>query len=222
MNCRRLQGSIYRVAKALVVAFIALSLLSSLPAKTKQDGIQWMTSEEAFDTSHNGSVPGPEAIKKVVIDASYEEVFHAASNAATQSMWEIDKQDKTAGVLFAHRIAEEPITKNYSFEDNRCTAPAWVSLCTPVKHLYFYRVKMNELSAKQTEVVLEGKVQGDCIPFCSPVSLFGAKLGKTWCNDYKESCGELRTGKWLKANDQQEISQFVALLRNNLIAAGGL
>lgn len=218
MNCRRLQGSIHRVAKALVVAIIALSLLSLLPAKTKQDDIQWMTSEEAFDTSHNGNVPDPEAIKKVVIDASYEEVFHAASNAVTQSMWEIDKQDKTAGILLAHRIAEEPITKNYSFKDNRCTAPAFATLCSPVKHLYFYRVKTNELSAKQTEVVLEGKVQGDCTPRCSPV--FG--IGKTWCNDYKESCRELRTGTWLKANDQQEISQFVALLRNNLIAAGGL
>jgi hypothetical protein len=222
MNCRRLQGSIYRVAKTLVVAVIALSLLPLLPAKTKQDDIQWMTSEEAFETSHNGSVPGPEAIKKVVIDASYEEVFHAASNAVTQSMWEIDKQDKTAGVLLAHRIVEEPITKNYKFEDNRCTAPAWVSLCTPEKHLYFYRVKMNELNAKQTEVVIEGKVQGYCILACTPVNLFGAKLGKTWCSDYKESCGELRTGAWLKVNDQQEMSQFVALLRNNLIAAGGL
>jgi hypothetical protein len=218
MNCRRLQGSIYRVAKALVIAVIALSLLPLLPAKTRHEDIQWMTSEEAFNPSHNGNSPDPDAVKKVVIDSSYEEVFHAASVAVTQAMWEIDKQDKTAGVLLAHRIAEEPITKNYRFRDNRCTAPAFTSLCMPEKHMYFYRVKINELSAKQTQVVLEGKVQGYCISSCTPI----LGMAKTWCNDYKESCRELRAGKGLNANDQQEISQFVVLLRNNLIAAGGM
>src|SRR5208337_590042 len=202
----------------LLFLLLSSSVTLLLNAKTQDNDIQWMTSEEAFDPSHNGNGPDPDAIKRVVIDASYEEVFHAASMAVTQAMWEVDKQDKTAGVLLAHRITDEPFSKKFSLDHPQASAPAWASLCsTPTKHLYFYRVKTNELSAKQTEVVLEGKLQGYCNLHCSTV--FG--VGKSFCRDYKENCGELRMGIWLKANDQPEMSQFVVLLRNNLIAAGG-
>jgi hypothetical protein len=201
------------IAVYLLLFLMLFSVALLLNAKTQDKDIRWMTSEEAFDPSHNGNGPDPDAIKKVVIDAPYEEVFHAASVAVTQAMWEIDKQDKTAGVLLAHRIADEPFSKLFSGEQMQ----DW-RYTTPKKHLYFYRVKTNELSAKQTEVVLEGKVQGYCDLVCT--SLLG--MDKKFCRDYKENCRELRMGIWLKAIDQPEMSQFVVLLRNNLIAAGGL
>jgi len=201
----------------LFLMLCSVALLLNAKAKDKDD-VQWMTSEEAFDPSHNGNAPDSCSIKKVVIDASYEEVFHAASMAVTQAMWEIDKQDKAAGVLFAHRVVNEPITKYYPVVNKKCGVQLYASLCLPKEHQYFYRVKTNELSAKQTEVVVESKLQGYCDLHCT--APFGL-AGRPWCNEYKQSCGELRAGISLKANDQPEISQFVVLLRNNLIAAGG-
>ena len=190
----------------LFLMLCSVALLLNAKTKDKEQDFHWMTSEEAFDPSHNGNPPDPNSIKKVVIDASYEEVFHAASNAATQAMWEIDKQDKTGGLLFAHRIVDEPWSK---------IIPQWGE-GPPGKHQYFYRVKTNELSAKQTEVVLESKVQGNCRGCAAPLG-----LGRSHCKAVEQDCGELRAGMWLNANDQEEISQFVVLLRNNLIAAGG-
>jgi len=206
------------IALCLLLFLMLCGVALLLNAKTKDEDIEWLTSEQAFDPSHNGNAPDPDVIKKVVFDASYEEVFHAASNAVTQAMWEIDKQDKAAGVLFAHRVVNEPITKYYPVVNKKCGVQLYASLCLPKVHKYFYRVKTNELSAKQTEVVLESKLQGYCDLHCS--APFGL-AGRPWCNEYKQSCGELRAGISLKANDQPEISQFVVLLRNNLIAAGG-
>jgi len=108
------KGFSYRTWKAPVVAVIALSLLPLLNAKKPQDvEPQWLTTEQAFDTSHNGNAPDSDTTKKVVLDASYEEAFHAATMAVTQAQWEIDKQDKAAGVLLAHRVGLAP-----SFETN--------------------------------------------------------------------------------------------------------
>ena len=202
----------------LFLMLCGVALLLNAKTKDKDQDIQWLTSEEAFDPSRNGAGPAPDSIKKVAFDASYEEVFHAASMAVTQAMWEIDKQDKAAGVLFAHRVVNEPITKYYPVVNKKCGVQLYASLCLPKVHKYFYRVKTNELSAKQTEVVLESKLQGYCDLHCT--APFGL-AGRPWCNEYKQSCGELRAGISLKANDQPEISQFVVLLRNNLIAAGG-
>jgi len=206
------------IALCLLLFLMLCGVALLLNAKTKDEDIEWMTSEQAFDPSHNGNAPDPDSIKKVVFDASYEEVFRAASISVAQAMWEIDKQDKAAGVLFAHRVVSEPITKNYPSVNNRCTNELYAKLCLPKEHKYFYRVKTNELSAKQTEVVVESKLQGYCDLHCT--APFGL-AGRPWCNEYKQSCGELRAGISLKANDQPEISQFVVLLRNNLIAAGG-
>jgi len=202
------------VAVCLLSFLMLCSVALLLNAKTKdKDDVQWLTSEEAFDSSHNGNPPDSGSIRKVVIDASYEEAFHAASVAATQAMWDVDKQDKTAGVLLAHRITDEPpFSEKFWRDHNRIVDK------TGTKHLYFYRVKTNELSAKQTEVVVEGKVQGYCNLPLKP--FFG--MGKSFAEDYNKNCGELRAGMWLNANDQLEVSQFVVLLRNNLIAAGGM
>lgn len=205
----------------LLLCSVALLLSAKTNNKPRVEDLQWLTSVEAFDASHNGTVSDAGLIKKVVINASYEEVFHAASNSVPQAMWEIDKEDKSGGVLYAHRIVKESISSVYKFEDDRCTAPAWQWLCTPEKHLYFYRVKINELGAKQTEVVIEGKLQGFCDMRCNPLNLFGAKLGKNWCEDYRDKCNEMRTGTWVNVNDQTEVSQFVVMLHNNLIAIGG-
>jgi len=178
-------------APCLLVLLILSGVALLLNAKTKDEDIPWMTSEEAFDPSHNGNAPDPDSIKKVVIDASYEEVFHAASNAVTQAMWEIDKQDKAVGVLFAHRVVNEPITKNYPSVNNRCTIELYAKLCLPKEHKYFYRVKTNELSAKQTEVVLESKLQGYCDLHCAV--RFG--LGRTYCDEYKKVAKNSERGR---------------------------
>lgn len=198
MNCRRLRGSIHWAATSLVVAVIAFSLLPLLDAQTGQKHTFWMTSEEAFDPSHEGGEPGPnvpppDRIKKVVLDASYEEVFHAASNAVTQAMWEIDKQDKATSVLLAHRIVD------------------------PKRH-EFLRLKINELSAKQTEVVLDAKAQAIIIP-CK-TSIFLGKKGNDTCKWTQETSRQNGKGVWMDANNVAGVSQFVVLLRNNLIATG--
>jgi len=208
----------FRSATALcLLLFLMLcSVALLLNAKTKEkDDVQWMTSEEAFDSSHNGNPPDSGMIRKVVIDASYEEAFHAASVAATQAMWDVDKQDKTAGVLLAHRIVDEPLGKVFPDGPQGGTRYG-----VPGRHLYFYRMKANELSAKQTELVLGGRAQGYCGLLGSPPTLSVKAYKSEWA-EYNQKCGELRAGMWLNANDQPEISQFVVLLRNNLIAAGG-
>jgi hypothetical protein len=208
-----------RTWKAPVVAIIALSLLPLLNAKKPQDvEPQWLTAEQAFDTSHNGNAPDPDASKKVVLDASYEEAFHAATMAVTQAQWEIDKQDKAAGVLLAHRVTEESLDRVY-LSHSHTTEFADEALYTqPKRHIYFYRVRLNEVSAKQTEIALEVKVQGDCTEHCLTSMILPST--KPFCKEYTERRGELRMGTSLSAKDRQDVSQFVIMVRNNLIAAG--
>jgi len=190
MNYALRQGSMGRVAKALVVATIALSSLPLLAAQVK------MTSEQAFDPSFPQYVPSPDpttTTKKVALDASYEEVFHAASNAVTQSMWELDKQDKTAGVLFAHMYQQDQHMERY-----------------------FFHVMIKELSAKQTEVALEGRLQETLMPCPKSIWL----KGNSGCKAINENSRRYALGIWLPAETNPQLSQFVVLLRNNLIAAG--
>jgi hypothetical protein len=162
-----------------------------------------MTAEEAFDPSHTTGGPPADSIKKVVFDASYEEVFRAASIAATQAQWEIEKQDKHAGIVLAKRLVDnEPIGVSWGTE--RST------------HVHFYRISVTELGAKQTEVAIVAKVQAHCS--LMKHRLLGPsrdKIDKD--NDY---CRKLAAGMWQGVAGSAEVSQFVVFLRNNLIAAG--
>jgi hypothetical protein len=158
-----------------------------------------MTAEEAFDPSHTSDGPPPNWIKKVVLDASYEEVFRAASIAATQAQWDVEKQDKHAGIVLAKRLVE-----------SEAVPVSWGSERTT--HAHFYRISVTELAGKQTEVAIVGKVQAYCV---IQHGLTGLHAGKD-----NENCQKLAAGMWQSVAESPEVSQFVVFLRNNLIAAG--
>jgi hypothetical protein len=180
----------------LMLGAVPLSLNASPKQRTLTSHL--MTAQEAFDPSHTSDGPPPGWIRKVVLDASYEEVFRAASIAATQAQWDVEKQDKQAGIVLARRLVKsEPV------------AVSWGSEYAP--HAHFYRISVTELAAKQTEVAIVAKVQALCVV---QHGLFGIGAGKD-----NENCRKLSAGKWEGA-DSPEVSQFIVLLRNNLIAAG--
>jgi hypothetical protein len=179
------------------------SVSPSLNAQSKnQLRYHPLTAEEAFDPAHTSDPPSPAWIKKVVFDASYEEVFRAATTAATQTQWEIEKQDKHAGFVFAKRLAKDTIPIAGRMET------------AEVSHLF--RVTVTELGAKETEVAVAAKTQWFCIP--GKHQVFG--LSKDKIKEDNERCQEFREGMWESAKGLPEASQFMVFLRNNLIVAG--
>jgi hypothetical protein len=178
--------------------------LPSLNAQSKnQLRYNPLTAQEALDPAHTSDPASRAWMKKVMFDASYEEVFRAATTAATQTQWEIEKQDKHAGIVFAKRLAKETIPIAGRMET------------TVVSHLF--RVTVTELGAKETEVVIAAKTQWFCIPgkhyLLSPLS-------KDQIKEDNERCQKFREGMWEGATGLPEVSQFVVFLRNNLIVAG--
>jgi hypothetical protein len=188
-----------------LLSFLMLGAVSLSLDASQEEALtgRLMTAEEAFDPSHTSGGPPADWIKKVVLDASYEEVFRAASIAATQAQWEIEKQDKHAGIVLAKRLVEgEAVPISWGTEQST--------------HAHFYRITVTELAAKQTEIAIVAKVQAHCS--LQKHRLLGPSRDKIEKDN--EYCRKLAAGMWRSVAGSAEVSQFMVFLRNNLLAAG--
>jgi hypothetical protein len=182
----------------LVLTITACMSTELLPAR-------FMTAEEAFPSSDQSEPPaGSEASNKSVFNASYEEVFRASSVSAPLAMLQIQKEDKHSGVILATR-----------------------SVSTAGMRMYFYSIRVKELGRKRTEVTIVAKLQGKCTPHPGiATALDVATVGMVHgaLSEEQKDCEHLIAGLWAegKFSSAQEMSQFMIMVRNNLVAAGVL
>ena len=157
---------------------------------------QFMTVQEAFGPSGSDEPPkDSKAIKTNIFDASYEEVFRAASVSTSQAQFEIQSEDKHRGVILATREVQG---SGYWFP-----------------RIFFYSIRLKELGPKRTKVTIVAKVQAACTRF----NWGGASETNALCDKVSKGAWADLGGIFLAA---PELSQFMIFVRNNLLAAGAL
>jgi len=165
------------------------------------------TAEEAFAESSRDVQPpqGSPAVKSAVFDASFEQVYRAASVSTSQALFELEKEDARAGRIFAKRIAEhEAIPVSWGTESTT--------------HTYFYKITVKELAPKKSEVTILARVTATCA-LSHSIDRMMSTAEKLEADD--NHCRALSAGTWA-GNAQPQLSQFMVLVRNNLIAARAL
>ena len=165
------------------------------------------SAEEAFAESAHGVQPpqGSPAAKSAVFEASFEQVYRAASVSTSQALFEVEKEDTRTGRIFAKRIVErEPISVSWGTET--------------ATHTYFYLITVKELAPKRSEVAILARVTAPC-RLSHSYDRIAASAEKLQADD--DRCRALAAGTWAGGAEPQ-LSQFMILVRNNLIAARAL
>jgi hypothetical protein len=192
-----------RIKAASSLGLVTLLLAACAAMTPEERPARFMTVDDAFGSSAQSNEPpqGSEAIKKTVFNASYEEVFRAVSTSTAQAQFEIQTEDKRAGLILATRDVQM-----LWFQQGGVHG-------TVTPHLYFYAIRLKELGPKRTEVTIVSKVQGKCFIIHDPFP-----------NKMDEYCPRLSAGMWSEGyhNDAQHLGQFMIFVRNNLLAAGVL
>lgn len=152
-----------------------------------------------------GEKAPPQSRKAAVFAASYEEVYRAVVVSASQTQINIERENKSKGLVLGSRVVEAlpPVPT--------CPGSQRVNgISQPRK--YFYAIVIKEKGVRSTEVLASVKVQGAC-----------------WtghCFEYidMEACSQYARLHWanLVENPEKELTQLMTFIRNNLHAAGVL
>ena len=143
--------------------------------------------------------------KHIEVPVNYEDAYRATIVSLTQALMNIERENKAQGVVFAQKIVQvipgfHP-TNNFNNQRSQ-------------ERRYYFAIVLKEKGAELTEITAYAKVQGRCY-FAS--TAFGLPTDKVNCQNYA-------TVHWASGIDsaQESLSQFMILLRNNLIAAGAM
>ena len=143
--------------------------------------------------------------KRVTLPVSFEDAYRATIVSLTQAQMSIESEDKARGVVLAQQILQsvpgfQP-TNNFNNQRSQ-------------ERRYFFAIVLKEKEAELTEIIAYARVQGRCY---FTAQSFGLP------ND-KENCQKYAAVHWAEGVDsaQNNLSQFIILLRNNLIAAGAM
>jgi len=199
-----------RIAATLSLGLALLLLTACAVDARRALTAQPMSPDEAFASLGHGDEPPDAAMKKAIFNASYEEVFRAASASTSQAQFEIGREDKHHGLILAKRYVKyQGITVSWGTESTSFT--------------YFYAIRLKELGAKSTEVTISAKKQ---VQSCVLYDL--DKIGPAMrllspptdqVEKDNEYCRRLLAGMW-SMDSETELSQFMIFVRNNLLAAG--
>lgn len=159
---------------------------------------RFMGSGDAFPSSEAATPPAEfsEATRSSTFNAAFEDVFRAASVAASNAQLHIESEHKSSGFIVASRAVK--------------MIPRGTDNTQPSEHIYFYAVVVRELGPKRTDVRISAKVQGRCQLSILP--------------GHREYCRKLSSGMWAVSQHgtTEELLRFLTFLRNNLIAAGAI
>ena len=159
-------------------------------------------SYEVFD--HLEDVPD-DSFEKIELKVPYEDVFRVVEVSATQAMFSVKSVDKNIGIILAMKATQEPGVWNY----NACGTPK-------NDKRYFYAIKVLDTGPTTTEVIILSKVQGASC-YAGGVSV-GSVVGKGLGLFNKDNAEAYASVHW--ATNLQDLLQFLALVKNNLYAAG--
>ncbi len=174
---------------------------------------QFLTVDQAFKSGAEIQPPAAasNAIRKGLFAASYEDVFRAATVAASQAQLNVERADKSKGLILATRSVP--------------MVPAGTDYLRPTEHIFYYAITVKELEPKQSEVTIASKVQGQCsMAPVGTVTVFSLGTATAHALKLNEKCTSLSNGMWAVGThgSGRELGQFQTFLRNNLIAAGVL
>ena len=159
-------------------------------------------SDDVFDNLEG--VP-PDSYKKVTYQAPYEDVFRIANISATQAMFSVESINKSAGIIYAMKITQEPGVWNYS-------------ACGSAKNekRYFYAIKISETGSETTEIIVLAKAQGAAC-YAGGASV-GTVVGSGMGLFKKDEAEAYASVHW--STKLQDLLEYFNLIRNNLIAEG--
>jgi hypothetical protein len=150
--------------------------------------------------------PPPLSVKQAQLEAPYEDVFRAATVAAAQAQFNIEKSDKRQGLILAEQVERLP---QYG-QTGAITR--------------YYAIVIKETGPKASRVDIQAKAQIRCGTLSTSgwVITTILTLGIALIMLPTESdCRNRRELHW-DATSAQQMSQFISFTRNNLIAAGVL
>ena len=183
------------------------------------------TVQEAFRTVEPPPDPqvARQAVVRQVFQAPYEDVYRAASVAATKSLFNVEAQNKRVGHILATEIVRRQTninTQSDALEYDK----------------FYYAVLVNELGPRRTQVTIMTKVQARCFYPEVGVGIHIASLGTLAALNRtlnrEETCKFRSNLRWaavgsgdkyrVTPNRTAEMMQFMTILRSNLINAGAL
>jgi hypothetical protein len=161
---------------------------------------------QAYDDGAHLNPPAnipADSSKRVTVPVNFEDAYRATIVSLTQAQMNIESEDKAGGVVFAQQIVQavpgfQP-TNNYNNQRSQ-------------ERRYFLAIVLKEKEAELTEITAYARVQGRCYFIAQSFGL---------PND-RQNCQNYAAVHWATGIDsaQNNLSQFIILLRNNLIAAG--
>ncbi len=179
----------------LSLAFLTGGCATTLPE-------HWSNAKEAYPGTQAMVPPAdkPGAFEGATFSTAFEDTYRAASVSASQAMFDVTDEDKSAGYILAEQVPQGK----------------------PGLH-YYYAIKIDELGAKKSRVTIMSKVQIQCVTFNAATDI--ATLGllpavQHGTGETDEKCRENSEVHW--GGDAGQIKQFMSFVRNNLIAAGVL
>jgi len=200
---------------AAVVA--ALALLPACASDHADPNYRFKTAAQSFGASDkiDSAEAEPDAIQRSTLAAPYADVYRAALVAASQAQFNVESEDRRAGVILA--------TQDLRAE----WRPGSPTSVTQMRK--YYRVDVRETGPRSTEVLILSKVQAQCEPASKVTQglVVAASFGLALIGSDPEApklCAAINAGMWAKGrhSNQQELGQFMTFVRNNLIASGAL
>ncbi len=141
--------------------------------------------------------------KRLTVPINFEDAYRATLVSLAQAQLNIESENKDDGVVFAQQVVQavpgfQPAN---NFNNQRS-----------LERRYFFAIVLKEKGPESTEITAFAKVQGRCY-FVSLT--YGLPSDKAACQRYADV-------HWAEGIDsaQESLSQFMILLRNNLLAAG--
>lgn len=172
---------------------------------------RFLTVNEMFGTETKPPAEMSDAFKKSIFEASYVEVFRAATISASQAQFNVESEDRKKGEILATRaVMQQPIG----------TSPL-----SPTQHIYSYMISLKELGPKKTEVSIAARIQARCMKE-STAAIGCLTLGMVLpiAISRNKRCEKLSAGMWASGDyaSGQELGNFLTFVRNNLIAANAI
>jgi hypothetical protein len=164
--------------------------------------------EEAFPFSRplasTGDIPFS-SIKRNVFHAAYEDVYRAVSISISQAQMNVEKEDKSNGIILAVRTIQTLPPLGVG----TCDAAGSRGNTRPQQRNYYYAIMIVEKGPKTTEVTAISKTQGRCNN--------GPCLGESGA-----VCTGYASVHWstVEENSLPELTQLMTFIRNNLVQAG--
>lgn len=158
----------------------------------------------------------PDAIKKGSFDAPFEDVWRAVNAGTAQAQLNIESSQKKSGIILATKLKSGQGPPNLNFPNMRSK--------------YTYAIFVKEVSAKVTDVNMEAKVQSHCVKrsfgsyLVMVLTVIGILFIPFGIAEDSKCEHEVGVPHWATGQEssEEEMTQTMALIRNNLIAAGAL